>query len=78
MPRCLLNIDLGELPGEPVDLYRLAQVANVVGRSEAWQGRQVVGVVLPVAWNTPPFQVVFSAALAAWQSLQSPCAEGAV
>ena len=29
MPRCLLNIDLGELPDEPAELYCLAQVANV-------------------------------------------------
>lgn len=29
MARCLLNIDLGELPGEPDELYRLADIANI-------------------------------------------------
>ncbi len=29
MSRCLLNIDLGELPDEPEELYRLAHLANI-------------------------------------------------
>lgn len=29
MPPCLLNIDLGELPDEPEELYALAHIANI-------------------------------------------------
>jgi hypothetical protein len=47
-----------------------------VGRSAAWHGRQVAGAGLPAAWNRPPAQLVFVAALAAWQPAQSPWADG--
>ena len=37
---------------------------STVGRSAEWQGKQLVGVALPAAWNVPAAQVVKAGALA--------------
>jgi hypothetical protein len=54
----------------------LVQPEVLVGRSPEWQGKQVVGVVLPVRWNLPPAQLVVHVATAPllWQVVQSPMA----
>ena len=56
----------------------MTHVAVEVGRSPAWQGKQLVGVVLFARWNWPPDHELHCVAPPfRWHDVQSPSASGA-